>query len=135
MNNQQIQEMLTVEGWGHWLRYVKLHNVKNVGGQWPNSEFHDFYVSLDLKETEGEATCERGSDSKRDKSVVPTDVPEGHGIGDSVGVHADNHLPHRWEAQIRQLSLPAPSNGPEGVGPSTHPEGGVSEGSEGCLGS
>lgn len=135
MNNQQIQEMLTVEGWGHWLRYVKLHNVKNVGGQWPNSEFHDFYISLDLKETEGEATCETGSRDKGSQRVVPSDVPEGHGIGCSVGLHTYDHVPERREAQDNKLPLSKPSHGLKVAGPSAEPERGVSQGSDGCIGS
>lgn len=135
MTSLQIQEMLTVEGWGHWLRYAKLHNVKNVGGQWPNSEFHDFYVSLGLTEVEGEDTCEGRGCLKGDKSVVPTDVPEGHGVGDPLGVYTHHNLPGGRKAQVHQLSLPEPSHGPQVVGPSGESEGGVSEGSEGCLGS
>lgn len=115
MNSKQIQEMLTVEQWGMWLRYVKKFNIKNEGGYWNNSTFHDFYVSLDLKEVEGEAACETGSCVTGSESVVPRDVPEGHGIGEEVGLHAHDHVAGRREAHDWQQALPEPSYGPQNV--------------------
>lgn len=115
MNSKQIQEMINTSQWGMWLRYVKKNNIKNEGGQWPNSEFHDFYVSLDVKEVEGEATCKAGSCVAGSESVVPRDVPEGHGVGEEVGLHAHDHVAGRREAHDWEPPLPEPSYGPQNV--------------------
>lgn len=121
MNNKQIQEMLTVSQWGMWLRYVKKNNVKNEGGLWPNYEFHEFYTSLDLKEIEGEqAICQGRCASKGDKPVVPCDVPEGHGIGEQMGLHAHDHVAGRREAHDGEQTLHKPCDGPTNVGPTAN---------------
>lgn len=134
MNNKEIQETLTVAEWGMWLRYVKKNNVKNEGGRWPDYDFHEFYTNMqDLGVASEDSDKGRGFVT-RDKPVVPTDVPEGHGIGDSVGLHPYDHVPKRREAQSGELSLPEFSDGPENVGPSTEQNAGVSPSPEGELG-
>ena len=135
MTNREIQEMITVSQWGMWLQYVKKNNVKNEGGHWPDYEFHEFYTSLGWTEVEGEAHCEGGSRAEGGQSVVPSDVPEGHGIGREMVVYSDNNLVKRWQAHDWKPSLQKPSDGPKVVGPSPKPEGGVQDGSEGCIGS
>lgn len=129
MNNKDIQDMLTVAEWGMWLRYIKKNNVKNIGGLWTDYDFHEFYTSLDIKETEGEMPLENiskgRSDSKGGQSLVPSNVPEGHGIGDEMGLHAYDHIPQRRNPYEVELPLSEPSNGPKNVGPSTEPSSGV----------
>ncbi len=122
MTSLQIQEMITTTQWGMWLRYIKKHSVKNEGGQWPNSEFHDFYVSLGVTETEGEATCERGSDSKGSESVVRADVPEGHDSGTQIELLPYDHVPQRRTSHEELAALQQHSDGFADSGPISESE-------------
>lgn len=136
MNNKQIQEMLTVEGWGRWLRYVKANNVKNIGGIWPDYDFHEFYTSLNIEEADSEPNCgQGGSCTKGSEPVASSDTPEDYGRGGCVGLCSNNNIPERRETQDGKSALPEPGDGPKGVGPSGEQEGRVQDGLGGCLGS
>lgn len=135
MTSREIQEIITVSQWGMWLQYIKKNNVKNEGGHWPDYDFHEFYTSLGWTEVEGEAHCEGKLCTERGEPLVPSDVPEGHGIGREMVVYTDNNLVKRLEAHANIAPLQELSDGPKVVGPAGEQKGGVCDGSEGCLGS
>lgn len=120
MTTQQIQQMLTVPQWAMWLRYVKKNSVKNIGGLWPDYEFHEFYKFLDIKEAEvvKQDSSKEGCDSSGDKPMVPSNLSEDNGVGEQMGVHSYDHVPGRWDSHAYQLPLPLPGDGFKDVGPS-----------------
>ena len=49
---KDIQNELTVEGWGMWLRYCKHNNVPVINGIYPDDWYHEFTKVLDITEPE-----------------------------------------------------------------------------------
>lgn len=117
MFEHQIKEMLTVEQWAMWKRHMKRNNVVFKDGFVDNYEFHEFYKTLGIVERQDESSSEGRSSIKGDKPLVPTDSPEGDGLGGEMDVHPYDHVPQRREAHDEQPPLQEPSNGPENVRP------------------
>lgn len=113
MNNQQIQELLTVAEWGGWIRFAKKNNLSySEEHGWPGYEFNVFYTRIKFsEELENEANSERGNSTEGSQPVVPTDLPKADAIGGEVELQPYDHIPERRETPVQQLSLPEPSYG------------------------
>jgi hypothetical protein len=117
MTNKQIQEMVTTEQWGMWLRYVKKNNVKNVGGLWPNYDFNEFMKALDVTEACYEGKCQGRCRGEGTKPVVSPDVPKVDGSGSKDELRSYDHVSSGRNSYENELSLSQPSDGLADIGP------------------
>lgn len=125
MNDKQIQDELTVEGWGRWKRYVKWAGVKKIADEWPNYDYHEFIKLIDAQEKEDEVKRKGECGIKGDKCLVSTNLVEDTSDREQLELYTHDHVSQRRDTPSGQLPLQEPSNGPARDGLTGEPQTGI----------